>query len=159
MREFKTWLGTIWSGVKTAIGTVKTKIVNVFTAALKWVEDKWSGLEDTLTGPWDALKGAIDAVSDAIDTLIGWIGKIHFPSVPGWVDRLNPFTKSAPASAAGTSVTSRGLGAAVPIRRGTAAAGAGITINVNGALDPESVARQIQRIMAGHDRRMGLKSA
>ena len=32
---------------------------------------------------------------------------------------------------------------------------AGVTIVVNGALDPEAVARQIRRILAGHGARTG----
>jgi hypothetical protein len=47
----------------------------------------------------------------------------------------------------------------VPTSRGRAAPVAtGPTIVVNGALDPEAVARQIRRILAGHDRRVGLVS-
>jgi hypothetical protein len=37
-----------------------------------------------------------------------------------------------------------------------AASSGGINITVNGAIDPEATARQIRRILAGHDRRMGL---
>jgi hypothetical protein len=35
------------------------------------------------------------------------------------------------------------------------AGGGGVTINVNGALDPEAVARQIERILSGAQRRRG----
>jgi exonuclease VII large subunit len=36
---------------------------------------------------------------------------------------------------------------------------AGATIIVNGAVDPEATARQIQRILTGHGRRIGLRVA
>jgi enoyl-CoA hydratase/carnithine racemase len=48
---------------------------------------------------------------------------------------------------------------AVPTATGRAAstsAAPGPTIIVNGAIDPEATARQIRRVLAGHDRRMGL---
>jgi len=48
--------------------------------------------------------------------------------------------------------------AATPSGRRTAAAGV-TNVYVSGAVDPESTARQIQRILDGHDRRVGLRSA
>lgn len=48
---------------------------------------------------------------------------------------------------------------AVPMATGRAASTAaapGPTIVVNGAIDPEATARQIRRVLDGHDRRMGL---
>ena len=47
------------------------------------------------------------------------------------------------------------LGVGAITSRGTVGASGGLTIVVNGALDPEAVARQIKRILAGHDRRAG----
>jgi hypothetical protein len=43
-----------------------------------------------------------------------------------------------------------------PMVAGAGRSIAGPTIVVNGAIDPEATARQIRRILAGHDRRMGL---
>lgn len=37
------------------------------------------------------IRGLINLVS----SLIGWISKIRFPSVPGWVSKINPFSRSA----------------------------------------------------------------
>lgn len=57
------------------------------------------------------------------------------------------------------ALAAQSVAPAVPMARGTAASTAaapGPTIVVNGAVDPEATARQIRRILAGHDRRMGL---
>lgn len=65
-------------------------------------------------------------------------------------------------SAAAPSVaTARGVSTFAAPRVGGAGRAAratpgGITIQVTGALDPEAVARQIQRILDGHNRRVGL---
>jgi len=51
---------------------------------------------------------------------------------------------------------------AVPLGRtatGAAAGGAGVHITINGALDPEAVARQVGRLLGGHDRRIGGRAA
>lgn len=43
-------------------------------------------------------------------------------------------------------------------RGATAVEGRVVNINVSGAIDPEGTARQIRRILAGHDRRVGLRT-
>jgi hypothetical protein len=35
------------------------------------------------------------------------------------------------------------------------ASSGGIVINITGAIDPEATARQVRRLLGGHDRRMG----
>jgi len=57
------------------------------------------------------------------------------------------------------ALAAQSVAPAVPTATGRAASTAaapGPTIIVNGAVDPEATARQIRRILAGHDRRMGL---
>jgi hypothetical protein len=55
--------------------------------------------------------------------------------------------------------TSSSVAPMVPAGRGTRAAPAQVNhITVQGAVDPEATARQIRRILAGHDRRVGLAS-
>lgn len=158
IRGFRTFFGNIFRALADPVRTVRDKITDIMTAGIDKITDLWDGLEDLVTAPFDALLSVIDDVSGAIDTLIGWIGKIHFPSMPGWVDKIMPGMVTPPPAQAASR---RGLGAVVPMGQGTGATsgGGGITINVNGALDPESTARQIQRILAGHDRRMGLRTA
>lgn len=55
---------------------------------------------------------------------------------------LVPAAPTVPTARAGASTSTSG----------------GITVNVTGAIDPEATARQIRRILRGHDRRQGLAS-
>jgi phage-related protein len=89
----------------------------------------------------EAVVHAIGAIVGAIEDLIHWIGKIHFPHIPD----LNPFNKSP---APGAMVSARGAT--------TVAAGAGVTFNIYGAVDPEGTARAITRLLEQHKRRLGL---
>jgi hypothetical protein len=76
--------------------------------------------------------------------------------IPG-VGSLFSAAAPAPSMMSARGVSAFGaptVGAGARGLRKTAAGG--VQINVTGALDPEAVARQIQRILAGHDRRVGL---
>jgi hypothetical protein len=164
-------LVTNWETVKAA-----------FVAVWDWIKSHWDLLLPILTGPiglavvaivdnFDKIKATADRVFDAVvgavkkvvgpfDDLIGkirsvidWIGKIKFPEPPGWmksiggaIGSINPFLVPAPGS-----ITPH----AALTATGTAAASPSIVVNVNGALDPDAVARQIERILRTRSRRVG----
>lgn len=121
---------------------------------LGWFRSAWDAIRGILVAPfeaaWGIIKGVIDKITDAVGKVTGLINKIPTPKVPD----LNPFSVAPPATTAGASATFRGVSRAPATGRGTAPGG-GTTINVNGALDPEAVARQIRRILGGHDVRVG----
>lgn len=130
------WLGQAWSDVW---GTLKSVAEPVL---------------DAVSGGFDNVMGVVQSVIDAVQDLIGWISKIKIPDIGGAIGGLipgNPF--SATAAPAGFAAPS-GSSLAVPMVR--AGGGGGVNITVNGAIDPEATARQIRRILDGHDRRMGL---
>jgi len=128
------------------------------------------GLGSMLASPFNAARGAINGAINAIKSLISWVSSlinkiagIHWPSPPkgltSILGKLNPFSAVAPAATprtfyapAGPGLT-RGVGASVPVG---VSGGAGVQINIFGALDPESVARQVKRLLADHDRRVGV---
>jgi hypothetical protein len=100
---------------------------------------------------------AIQWVIDKVNSLISALGRIKvphisLPNIPGVSRSAAPATAARGVAGvtgyAAPGVASRGTGT-------TATSGA-VVINVTGALDPEAVARQIQRILAGHNRRVGL---
>jgi hypothetical protein len=70
---------------------------------------------------------------------------------------------SIPAVPGGVSASTQGFAAAPSLARtlatpaptASASRGAGIVVNVSGALDADAVARQIRAILAGSDRRAG----
>ena len=99
-----------------------------------------STVRSVVTGTLNAILTAIQDVLEAIQSLVGWIGRIHFPSKPDWL----------PLSLPGTS-------AMVPAGPATMMAGGAPVVNVtiHGALDPESTAIAIRRVLSRYDRRRG----
>lgn len=111
-----------------------------------------------LSAPFDVVKSAIEAVIHAVESLINALSRIHVPKInlpnlPGPLGALTrAVTVPAPSDALGR-FAAPGVGATA--RVGVPGGGGGLTVIVNGALDPEAVARQINRIVGGHDRRIG----
>lgn len=140
------------------------------SAAFNWIKNNWPTLLAILAGPigiavkliidnfdsikavvqrvWDFISDIVGKIQSAVKKVTGWINSIPKPSIPD----LNPFGASVTASAMSTGGPSvRSLGASAPAAGG----GSPIVVNVNGALDPDAVARQIRKILSGHDRRTG----
>lgn len=168
----------VWSAVSGYVRVYASVIREVFSAirsaastAADWIGDRWrtlwdalksaaSGVASVLSKPFNAVKSAIDSVISAVQSLISWLGKIHVPKIslphiPGLSRVASSVARAgvSPVSRyAAPSMTGFGAGAAaVPL----SAVGAGPTIVIEGALDPEAVARQIDRIMHNHTRRIG----
>lgn len=123
------------SGIASAIDHVG----DVFGAAASRVESACRSIIGWIDRVRDLAGDAIGKIGDLID----WIGRIpKIPSLPGGIHIPLPF-------AAGVSPMLAGAGGA------RAPSTAPIVVNVYGALDPESVARQIRRVLDAHDRRHG----
>jgi hypothetical protein len=159
-----------WNWVGNLIG----RIGNISVPGI--IENAIQGIRGALEAAWNWVgslitrlgnisvpgtsKSAIDGISGAIDWLIGKVrdlisalGSIHVPKI----DLPGPFSLPSPAAAV-PGVT--GFAApGVPSTRATSSStSGGVSIVVNGALDPEATARQIRRILDGHNRRMGFSS-
>ena len=88
------------------------------------------------------MKSAIQAVIDAISSVIGAIGRIHFPSKPSWLPLSAGYSVPAPYLAGPGLAAETGSGMVVHV-------------SVSGAIDPEATAIQIRRILERYDRRRG----
>ena len=169
-------LASAWS---TAYNTAKW-FLTAIRDAVGWVIDKlnvlWGWLTNNLGDAWSrsfntakwfltAIRDAIQWIIDKVNALIGVIANIKFPSPPGWLKSAAGFVggifKATPAPPpvfvrpnrySVASATRRALGARRSRMAGTA--GGGVTINVNGALDADSVARQVERLLVGRQRRL-----
>lgn len=168
------WIKAAWNtvsdAIKSAVKTVKSVVVNTWDAiksaikaVIDWLGQAWareiqglknivSGLGSILSKPFDAMRSAIDWVIDKIGDLISKLSSIHVPKI----DLPGPF--SLPGGNAATA----NAAFRTPRVGSTALAGSrgsgGTTVIVNGALDPEATARQIDRILRGHNRRVGLRT-
>lgn len=144
------WISSALSAVSSAISTVVSRVQEML---------RWFG---RITFP-GAVKGAIDAIASAIRNvisavgdLIGWLGRIHVPKI----SLPNPFSLPVPAAGVPTGAVAGAGAPPVPMVRSSGASSAGtVIVQVSGALDPDAVARQIGRILDGHDRRQGTRGS
>lgn len=157
VRAYVSTVKTVITGIRTAVGHVITAVGNLIA---KFRDLKLPG---ALKSAIDAVKSAIDRVVTAVGNLISKLNSIptphiNWPSPPKWFSKLTGTAMLPPVPGGGgggvASPTVGTLGAS----RATLSGGGGPTvqINVTGALDPEAVARQIKRIMGGHNVRMGV---
>lgn len=143
---------TVFNGIKSVVGTVANGIKTAWEKVFGALRRAVSNVSGVLEKPFNLVKGAIDAVVDAIRRLIDWFGKIKvpkisLPSIPGF-NSASAASVAAPVSAGARSL-------AAPMAAPTTSSGGGLTIVIQGAIDPESTARQIRRILSAHDRRVG----
>lgn len=131
-------------------------LIAVFVLAYKKIEP-FRKIVDAL---WQMLKtsvvGAFDVVSNAISGLIGWL-KSAWDWVKKLIDKFTSFKLPSWVPGIGSDLamtfTATGVaGHGVNAHASTAP----INVTVNGALDPESVARQIRRILNDHAARNGI---
>ena len=149
--------------VPAAIRSAFEAVRNAVERVIGRVKDVISALRN-MSVP-GAVKGALDAIGGAADRALGfikdvvhWLGNlptphINWPSPPSWLDKVIPGSFAAPVVPSGMVATPRVRGRA---NAGATATAAPVVINVNGALDPDAVARQIRRLLGAHDRRVGV---
>lgn len=169
--HIRTSFSSAVSFVRGVIDSLRDAFRNVISAV--------SGAGSVLAAPFKTMAGAVRSVIGVIQSLISWVGSliskiagIHFPSVPSGLSKV--------LGKVGLNAAAAGGGAAVPtLRRSgtyyapaptgfaaraagqgvTTGRGAGLQINIYGALDPEAVARQIKHILSDHERRTGKAAA
>jgi len=133
----------------------RDSIWDAIKAVYNWIRDTWDAVSGFLSAPikaaWDTIKGIVDKITGAIQDVLDLIGKIKIPKgVTDFIGSINPFAVApSPAAFAAPSVAARGMSSS------SSSAAGGVTINVTGALDPDAVARQIDRILSGRSRRVG----
>ena len=134
------------------ITTPQRKVIELVGKVVDWFRDKIPGAAATLrekaVAAWDKVKSGVDKlldpvrkVRDTIQDLVGWIKKIDFPSPPDWLDKV------VPGKVFGRTTTTGG--------GGMVAGGNTFVITVNGAVDPDSTARQIEQLVARRSMRLG----
>lgn len=151
-----------WNDVKSAVRTVSGPIESAMNSAERAVQGavnavqsfvSWLGRINppgSISGAFNSIRNAINGAIGAVRSLISWLGRIHVPhiSLPGR-------GKSAPAATVARGVAAPTvLGASHRVAAPTSSAG-GVSITVNGALDPDAVARQILKILDRHKARIG----
>lgn len=140
--------------IRSAVSTVANAVRNVWESVFGALKRAASSLGSALARPFNIVRDAVNNVIGAVQSLIGWFSRIKIPKIS--LPKIPGFNSSPAVAAAPVGVdAARGLAAPAATPRAGGAA-AGVTIVINGAIDPESTARQIRRILSAHDRRLGL---
>ena len=152
VQAFKGFFLSVFHALPGPVQDILVRIKNAVTSAFGKLKSLASGLGDKLSAPfetvYDWVQKVIGAVGDLISKISGiHMPDIHFPSIPG-LGRSAPATAAQPGLSVGAT---RGLRAATPATGGSS----GPTFIIQGALDPEAVARQIDHLLSRRNRRLG----
>jgi hypothetical protein len=171
------YFGGLISGLGRILSAVFRTVTGPFKTAFDWVWTKFKWLRDALAGVWDSIsRGFSSAISsvkgvwnafarfwNAIEVKIGpWKLPGPIPDIPGMTIGL----PDLPQFASGAYVTSATLAVVGEGRSGEFVTPepmlrrlireemtGGASITVNGALDPDAVARQIEGLLLARQRR------
>jgi phage-related protein len=146
----------VFDRITAPIRAVAAAIRSTFVGAFNALRSAASRAGSAMTAPFRALSSAISWVIRKVQDLINILSRIHVPSIslPGGMS-----TRAATSSGMAMRSPGMELRAASPVRLsgartgGSRAAVGATVVNVNGALDPDAVARQIERILSGAQRR------
>lgn len=155
-RSVLTVVQGVWNWIRSNWPLLLGVLLGPFGVAVAVIIRNFDTIKNAAQAVYDFLRGIFDKIASAVSHVSGLIKKIPHPSIPD----LNPFSAAAPSRTARAAPQVAGLGRSAGTRVGGATSSSGgVNITVNGALDPESVARQIQAILGGHGRRMGQLAA
>lgn len=172
--HWRTILAILTGPVGIAVGLIArnwNKITASAGRVVDWIRGTWSNVQELLTAPIRAavgiMVGAFNSVKYAIQAVIDAIGRIHIPKIS------LPNLPSVPGFARGTSYAPGGVALVgergpelVTLPRGSrvtpnsqlsaGSTSGGVTIVINGALDPNAVAKQVQTYLLRYKRMTGV---
>ena len=135
----------VWNYLSGPLATIWDTVKNAAVLAL-----------NIILGPINAITAAFNGVVSAVKSVIDWISKIKIPDLGSIASKLNPFSASAPApTVPGPAQAGAFTTAATAKVGGTANSNGGVTIVIQGAIDPVSTAKQIRQILRDDTRRRG----
>lgn len=138
-RELANWIGPKISGAANAAKNVAVKAFRAYTSPIR-------------------------TVLNLIKDVVGWIKRIRFPKPPGWLKSAGGFVglggppDDGPRRPPGRPPGGRGGpgGGFMSYAGGRGGSGGGdVYIRVDGALDPNAVAKQIEDLLRGRGVRLG----
>lgn len=175
-----TWVMSKFEDVKRGVSIVIQAVRVVWDQGFQAMKSVATTVLDLVMKPVDAIRKGFDAVATAVSNVISWIKRIKWPEPPGWMKSIGNGIGSIfgggsarSAAAAQTFMTARaslasapaantyGSAPAVPrsLVRALATGGGGqgpnISIRVDGALDADRTARQIEALLLRRSRRIG----
>jgi hypothetical protein len=146
--------------VVAAIGALVAIVIKAYqeSETFRAIVDKlWQLLQNTLGAAINVVVRAFQAMVNIIKSVWDWMSRL-ISKAHELIAALNPFNHISLPWNNDRSASNRSTRSAPTLRAGQTRAtstAAPVTVNVNGALDPESVARQIRSILDGHEIRQG----
>lgn len=125
-----------------AIVRNKDKIISTLRAAGDWIKRTWGNVTQPAQDAFDALWRKVQSIIDKI--------RRAWDSVSGIIDSVNPFTAGISYSTSGTIAPMGARSTSSAVRTSS-----GITVNVYGAIDPDSTGRRIRQILSDTETRLG----
>jgi hypothetical protein len=178
IRDFALWVKDVVIGIRDFMrDEIAPRMLKLIEELSEPAADAWAQIKE-LAGAVQELKIAFEGANPEGSKMLDWLFKLETLKWQFILDRLEKFAKLlttiADAMAAiarlGTSGGFAGQGGdfqlpegfvpgtVAPSTRSSAApAAAPVTININGALDSESAAREIRRILSDSNRRTGFQ--
>jgi hypothetical protein len=141
----------VWSWISSNWPLLLAILTGPFGIAVLLITRNFDKIKDAAQSVYNFIKGIFDKIAAAIGKVTSLIKNIPKPSIPD----LNPFGAAAPAAPATAALAGRSFAGVARAPASRSAGTAGVVINVNGALDPEGVARQLRRILGSHEVRVG----
>lgn len=134
-----------WNNSET-FRKVVTAVFDGLKAAVGWLVAAFQAAGRAISGVWDGITSAVRSAVDWIAQKIAWL-----------MDKLNAVKRLIPGlSASASFLYAPTLSpAAAGYARGSTYVNRSRTVNVSGAIDPVSTARQLRRILGDDDKRMG----
>ena len=114
------------------------------------------GLWEVAKMTWNGIRDGIKAVWDWIVKLINKIKDINWPSPPQWMKDAGSWVGGLFGGEGSIAVTGTGALYGGPAPSVRSANGSGVTIIIQGAVDPVSTAKQIERILARGSHAVGV---
>ncbi|PMQ21375.1 phage tail protein [Glutamicibacter arilaitensis] len=168
---------TVKSTVGNAISWVNSTIDGVGDAVdsvIGWIRDIWdsgfSFLSDTASSVIDGIAGTFDGIIDAVRGAISWVRDLFSIRAPSWMSGFGGifgFGATGVGISSTFGVGTQAIGATGAGFAGVATGSGGgkapvvnnINIQIDGALDPMAVGRQIEDVMKKYNRVMGRSPA
>jgi phage-related protein len=167
--------------VLTHLDWIKAKVGAAFDWVKTKIQNAWNAIKGLFkSNPFTAIKGFLDTMkgwftstfAEIGSKIEAFVGKVKgaAESVKGAFNKAKDLADKMPKPGKGKSGTSDSAAVyAMPVTRMLAGGvpaptkaapvrgggGGGPVININGALDPEAVARQVRHLLDSHDRRQG----
>jgi phage-related protein len=139
-------INAVWSAIQRAGEAVWAPIQAAAAAAMGVIQGLIDGVMSAISGIGSAIQGAIGWAGDLLGKITG-AGNAA-AAVPGGTMAVGPTVATSSPSLARAGLLGAG-------RSAPASSAGGVSIVVNGALDPDAVARQIESILRGRGRRTG----